>query len=517
MFDKLKLKLCLGTAVVMIGSSASTVALAADPPCQVPLKDGKTMEGVMANGVCRPPQEPLPNPTPPPPPPVPTPTPPAPVPPETPEPPHPVPTPTPPSSPLPTPTPTPAPPTPPSPQPPTVLNLGKSSSRRCVTNIGYQVQAMQPSSSSEGGHKYNLGVRNGLAPRTGYLIPEWRYTNSMNNMGPIKKTPQGVPIMFPGGNNHFQAVGRFGNSVHGYNYMYWAGSDWHEDGGSSLYFAKMGSRPGHIPFTSPSYSNRSNFPSGQSAPDWRDSTYRVMHFEKGFYEGTARWHAGGAQEYDGIIALALENGKNEQTRSLVTFIDVTNPNSPQRITSAEFTVPRHQLGGVGLTRNRDGRWLLATWWDIDMELRIYMSNSTDIRGGFDTGHYLRAYAAGQGNEQLSGANKYQTINFVNDCNGDFYIAGLYNTGAFKGAPFADDKLDLFKIGRGTGAVGSYRFTKVLQKQFWVNHDYAHFLDASGLYISPAGKLMLYTALGYRKGVTSTSTPGWLPFREYTAP
>lgn len=114
------------------------------------------------------------------------------------------------------------------------------------------------------------------------------------------------------------------------------------------------------------------------------------------------------------------------------------------------------------------------------------------------------------------AGRYQTINSINGCDGTFYIAATHNTGAGGTDAFGHDYVDLYKlVPTNDGVPNRMKFVKMYRKHFELDHDNASFQGASGFYVSPAGKIMMYVSPGYLQNRMNSAK--WLPFREFTAP
>lgn len=393
-----------------------------------------------------------------------------------------------------------------------------------------------------------------LGVHTGNHVGAERYKKSSSNMGPIVSSalasslpfdpiPKGGEarsdglIWFPGGNNHLQGMTRFGEATFGANFIVFSGGDWHDRSypdnlnGAHLFFAHLGSRssnPEHF-FTDERNAQfgagRSNLvqaSNGIGVPDSRDHVYKTLRldwFDRNRGTNPPRrtyWHAGGMQEYQGILAVPLESSDtffgNPQKYGKVVFIDVTKPWEPTPIEGLEIQVTT-ALGAVALTRDVNNRWLAALW--RDKELSLYRSRTADIRSGFENLQMIAGDGGvGRGRLPAPGSidddpGAYQTLNFLNDCNGDLFLVGLNKTLG----GFGNDWLDIYRIELRSSPFEQmgYNFTKVFKKRFELDSNVSSFSMASGIYVSPGGRITIYSNNGYRKTPTGHSV---FDFREY---
>lgn len=447
---------------------------------------------------------------------------------------------------------------PPPPSPPVPNGgLGLSNSHSCVYSPIWQLEAMQ----GQGYQNYPLGFN---GPNLGA-----RYTRTTNNWGPVKDLgtvatagawairlflanyfldrliddvweTRSDDLWVPGGNNHLQGFvlynGNPGTWQSSNTYAFVTGSDWRgavQDGtGGDLFWVKFPSRPNgySLPLAHASRGARSNMFSlnGELRANASDYVFRhTLLNQPGYHDATPvgapsagpAWHAGGPQFYNGVIAVPLEysdpQGENEAKSSRIEFYDVgSSPENPMLIWGATIYLGA-KAGAVALTRNADGYWYVGVW--DDARLKVYKSNGTNLSSGWATAYPFREARVGEdypttnvsrfpGVGSIDGnAGHYQSIQFVNDCNGDYYLVGLNNN--YQG--FGTDFADVYKWEYSSAAM-EWQFRKVAWVQFNGN---SHFNDASGLYIDANKKLRIYTAQGFR----SSNNHPTFTFREFAAP
>ena len=226
-----------------------------------------------------------------------------------------------------------------------------------------------------------------LGVRPGGQIYGWRYSKTRENTGPVAKVdPLGIyigTIRVDGGNNHFQGIVRLGNSAHA-NHVVWSGADWHSgaEGGAHLFFGHLRSRWGTLDhlLTWPKQGDGIGQPASNFGPDshygWgmpfeEDKLFLRMDLDNSTMHpdgSTTYWHAGGIQVYNGLLAVALENGgfdvgggEGHNTGKIV-FVDVNVPWQPIRMSPlSEIHSTEGKIGAVALTQNRDGHWIVAAW------------------------------------------------------------------------------------------------------------------------------------------------------------
>lgn len=273
---------------------------------------------------------------------------------------------------------------------------------------------------------------------------------------------------------------------------------------------------------------------GWSMPAPQDRIFHRMDLDNSTMHpdgSTTYWHAGGIQAYNGLLAVALENGSfnigggEGHNKGKITFVNVDIPWFPARMSpTSEIFSTEGKIGAVALTQNRDGHWIVAAW--RDRKIWLYISKLKGgpqaIEGGWTP---LGSWAEADGYEHTrlpapgsidDKAGYYQSINFINGCDGTFYIAGMNNSNLGGTGLFGEDWFDLYAIERtNDGVPNRFKFRKIWKRQFTLSSDHASFKMASGIYVSPAGKIMMYAGGGYLE--TRMNGAKWLNYREFIAP
>jgi len=172
-----------------------------------------------------------------------------------------------------------------------------------------------------------------------------------------------------GRNNHFQGVGRAGQ------YLFVTGSYPFKRTRSDLFVLALGSRsadPG---------------PWGSNLARTRDPVEadRLVAY---YAIDPNYWHAGSFARIDDTLIVPLEGAGGD---SVITFVDVTDPTHPRRISAADIRRPAAKAGVVAATGLPSGHVLLATWSDSDnpvngagvpYHLDLYASDAPGSLGGF---------------------------------------------------------------------------------------------------------------------------------------
>lgn len=432
-----------------------------------------------------------------------------------------------------------------------IIPLGLASQHRCAWGVANQIDKMQQWSGGTpmAGNPYAIRQNAQLLPGSfnhalGVLpvgkIYNWRYTKTRENTGPVKFEPLGVnlgTIWVDGGNNHFQSIARYSHQQWG-RFFVWSGADWHAgaEGGAHLFFAHMESRSNDPNAAMTSWESNlvPDAHYGWPMPTFLDKVFYRMDLDNSTMHpdgSVTYWHAGGIQAYNNLIAVALENGDMNvgtgegHNKGKIVFVSAENLWEPVRLSStSEIFSTEGKIGAVALTQNRDGHWIVAAW--RDRKIWLYISRLKGgpraVEGGWkplgiwaEPGGYNQARLPAPGSIDDS-AGYYQNINFINGCDGTFYLAGMNNANLGGTGAFGEDWLDLYAlIPTGEGIPNRYYFNKIWKKHFVMDSDHASFMMASGMYVSPNGKIMMYAGGGYQQ--TRMNGAKWLSFREFVAP
>ena len=212
-------------------------------------------------------------------------------------------------------------------------------------------------------------------------------------------------------------------------------------------------------------------------PPWNDGIVTVVDSDYGYD------HAGGIQVIGDVLAVPLENGSG----SRVVFWDMSVPANPQRLYTLELSSSSvysdvGHAGAAAVTKIQDGRYIVAVAGYDARKVDFYVSDTTDIRD--PNTQFTRFHSRTSGLP-----NPYQTINFVNQCDGKIFLVGTHGSN-FYGA----DKVEWSEVS-GTTHVTlsgfqnrhmhcSYRSTSGADT-------HCNFVAAAGVYITPSQKVLLY--------------------------
>src|SRR4029453_18455219 len=172
-----------------------------------------------------------------------------------------------------------------------------------------------------------------------------------------------------GRDNHFQGIERIGR------YLFITGSYPYPKRRSDLLVVQLDSRaadPG---------------PWGSNLMEDRNPP-RVDRVVSYFQIDADYWHPGGLDPIGAVAVVPLERFDNS---SVITFIDLTNPAQPVRLTGFDIARPNSKAGALAITALADGRPLLAVWCDSDKtpggaplpyHLDLYLGRGPSVTNGF---------------------------------------------------------------------------------------------------------------------------------------
>lgn len=248
---------------------------------------------------------------------------------------------------------------------------------------------------------------------TGDFVGEWDFSFALRNR--------------LGSGEHFQGAQRVGRR------LVLSGGINRGAVGAVLIVIDMGSRAAHGPWALPAYAG-GGF--SHARPDPRDASFHVVSVDR------ERWHAGGIQAADGIVAVPCY--LPGQRSSIVAFVDF-NGDAPRRLTP-HLTTGGMEAKAVGLARVRGGRRLLVVW--DDERLDFYLGppgagpqhltwaarlDKLDLPAEF----YPRGFPR---------TGTYQSVNLVRDLKDEaLYLVCTRNT--YKWAPYlpGSDFADLYRL------------------------------------------------------------------------
>jgi hypothetical protein len=214
-----------------------------------------------------------------------------------------------------------------------------------------------------------------------------------------------------GRNNHFQGVGRTGK------HLFLTGSFPYKKKRSDLFVLELGSRsadPG---------------PWGSNLARSRDpaDTDRLVAY---YAIDPNYWHAGSFAMVENTLIVPLEGDGGD---SVITFVDVSNPATPQRVGTGDIQRPGSKAGVVAAAFLPSGHLLLTTWSDSDKpasgnparyHLDLYVSRAPHALDGF---RLLGTYAPPDGDRFH---RQFQGLDFVwqaGAAGDELFLIGFENT------------------------------------------------------------------------------------------
>jgi hypothetical protein len=192
-------------------------------------------------------------------------------------------------------------------------------------------------------------------------------------------------------------------------------------------------------------------------------------------------HAGGIQALGEILAVPYEH---KGGRSAVLLYDVTDASHPRVIYELDRSeVPAPSEAGhasaVALTRLADGRVAMIVGVHSSKVLDLYVSNQSDLAApGLEFNLVATLANAVEG--------RFQSQNLVTQCDGSLFLIGTYNNG-FPGPRLGADMIRWYRLSQN--ASGAVQLEAQGKRK--VTCTYCNFGAAAGVYVAPAGDLMLY--------------------------
>ena len=261
------------------------------------------------------------------------------------------------------------------------------------------------------------------------------------------------------------------------------------DDPAEVVFARMGTRPKH------GERMRSNILNPNSSfkdttPPTQDIIETSMVFD-GTGNRTAWMHAGGMQLVDDVLVVPMERAyPNDSTTGSLVLIDVIDPANPRVIN--EFFLP-YQAGVFAMAKDPNtDRYLIAVSGGDTKTLRWYETNSTDLFDPnlgitlLDTWHVDDLDVP---TDVKDNWEKWQTLNFIRQTDGQLYLATTDNTSAFDD----DDGSHLAGLFRVTNTGNSFNLVYQTERKLKLDDPRTGNAAASGgFYVSPSGQLILYT-------------------------
>ena len=230
---------------------------------------------------------------------------------------------------------------------------------------------------------------------------------------------------------------------------------------------------------------------------------------------------------DNVLFVAVENGYYHAKKSGMLLIDVSDPENPVFID--EITTMLLDLGWgpvsvdlfegktglVGVTREPGSDTYLIAMsggsYDRSNALIFLEMDTDDLRSPGNVLEYLFTWDAGTllpdndddawrcGRDCGALTLNYQTLNFVRDEYGNLFLIGLDNDTAT-----TTDGYDYAKMFGVQRSGNSFTLTYIAEKHLRLSDPNMGDLDAaSGVYVSPTGQLIIYTADHDNEG------PSWI--------
>lgn len=261
------------------------------------------------------------------------------------------------------------------------------------------------------------------------------------------------------------------------------------DDPAEIVFARMGSRPKHGERMRSNILNP-NLSFKDTTPPAQDIIETSMVFD-GTGNRTAWMHAGGMQLVDDVLIVPMERAyPNDSTTGSLVLIDVIDPANPRVIN--EFFLP-YQAGVFAMAKDPvTDRYLMVVSGGDTKTLRWYETNSSDL---FDSNlgiTLLDTWHVDDFNvptDVKDNWEKWQTLNFIRQTDGQLYLATTDNTSAFDD----DDGSHLAGLFRVTNSGNNFNLVYQTERKLKLDDPRTGNAAASGgFYVSPSGQLILYT-------------------------
>jgi hypothetical protein len=199
-------------------------------------------------------------------------------------------------------------------------------------------------------------------------------------------------------------------------------------------------------------------------------------------------HAGGMALVGSLLAVPMSGGG----RSRVVFLDISDPESPRRLTTLDHdTVPvpstPRDASAVGMVRLEDGRYLLVLGVRSSKILEFYRSRGTSLPGSALSFELL-------GLVQGLGVSGFQNLSLLTQCDGALFLLGTHNT-AVPPPSKGRDHLHWYRLVAGPDALPR------LQKggERWLHCEFCNLAAGAGFFVTRERALLLYaTEFWHRK-------------------
>lgn len=271
--------------------------------------------------------------------------------------------------------------------------------------------------------------------------------------------------------NHFQGLQRIRSG----NYLAISGNGKTH---SHLFIIEMRSRARNGPFGSNLTSRDENLP-------------RFDKVVKKVAIHSEMTHAGGFQSVGDYIAVGIEH----DGLSRVILYDVSEPTSPKSVNEVDRTSlalvagQKPSAGAVGILKQSDGKYLLVVGRADSLVLDFYRSrgDSLDVTGFDFIGSWKKAELKSD-NGMDDNFGKYQSLNLIQQCDGEVFLLGLHRRGGTGGVTGGgSDFADLFRVKFKRN--GQPEITKTANKH--LTCDGCNMDAGSGVFVDVSGAMYIY--------------------------
>jgi hypothetical protein len=196
----------------------------------------------------------------------------------------------------------------------------------------------------------------------------------------------------------------------------------------------------------------------------------------------ARNHAGGFQAVGSTLFIPITGGGSE-----IAIVDVSNPRAPKRVDTIERGP--NDLA-IAATKLADGNILLGVWSDKKRIEFFKASTATGFKKPFATWDKDAVKCV---NGQDCNFSEFQTVNFVNQCDGKLFLVGTHNTSTAAPVIGGRDYADLYRVDFDSEYARAPQITKVANKHMYCHDRQCNFDAAAGVYVQDANHMWIYAA------------------------
>jgi hypothetical protein len=193
-------------------------------------------------------------------------------------------------------------------------------------------------------------------------------------------------------------------------------------------------------------------------------------------------HGGGLGAIGRVLVVPYE-GRG----SVIALYDMSDPIHPRILHAFDRSgVARpsspEAASAVGITKLADGRYLMVVGAFSSKVLDFYLSEGTTLLAdqiAFRWIHTLRGVVAGG----------FQNLSLITQCDGTIFLVGTHNT-SLPPPALGRDFVRWYRLSNGpAGAAGGIAIEAVGSRHMDCSR--CNFAAAAGLYVDPAGRLILY--------------------------